>query len=116
MRLNLQYFGGRGSSGGKRSGGGGGSKSISASELNKTLLLNRGALNVSELGSLFSQAEVGSNVTVRIPGGTSGFRTNAMRSYEFRKTSDGTWKEIFGDHSSVSNSTLAEMYYKGKRR
>lgn len=32
MRLNLQYFGGRGSSGGKRSGGGGGGGSTSGSE------------------------------------------------------------------------------------
>lgn len=61
---------------------------------------------VQEIG----QAAPGTTISVdnRAIGGFRGSFSGT--TYEFRKTSNGDWEEIFGDYNTVSSSTLANMY------
>lgn len=119
LKVNLQFFGGRGGGGGKGSGGGGAS---SGGTLNQSQVATRlsnlvySAQNMtasereSTMMDIAKQAAPGTTISVdnRAIGGFRGSFSGT--AYEFRKTSNGDWEEIFGDYNTVSSSTLANMY------
>jgi len=118
LKISLQFFGSRGSSGGK--GGGGGASGGGA--LNQSQVATRlsnlaySAQNMtasereSTMTDIAKQAAPGTTISVdnRAIGGFRG--SSSGTAYEFRKTSNGDWEEIFGDYSTISSSKLASMY------
>lgn len=64
----------------------------------------------NELDSLLGKAGVGTSITVnnKAVGGFSG--STSGTAYEFRKTGENKWSEIFGDHDDVTDAQLRRMY------
>lgn len=119
LKINLQFFGGRGSGGGKGGGGGAGG---SGQALNQSqmaakisdLKYSAHSMTVSEresvMANIAKQAAPGTSISVdnRV---LSGFRgSSSGTAYEFRKLSNGNWEEIFGDYNTISSTQLANMY------
>ena len=63
----------------------------------------------NRLLALFSSAAIGTSITVdnRVLGGFRGSSSGV--AYDFRKSGDNEWSEIFDDHSPVSNQELIRL-------
>lgn len=118
ITINIQFFGGRGSGGGKHAGGGGGGRNaLNQSQLAQKMWdFERNAQNMTQseresvMTDLAKRAAPGTSITVdnRAIGGLRG--SSSGMAYEFRKGANGTWEEIFDDHTPVSSSRLSNMY------